>query len=64
MTLFHGTDSRLVVPGYAHHVTQRGNRRMETFFGDVDFPSRLESLTRRDLQPRRPGRPRMRETDA
>jgi hypothetical protein len=31
--LFHGRMARLVVPGCAHHVTQRGNRRMEIFFG-------------------------------
>jgi REP element-mobilizing transposase RayT len=28
--------ARLVVPGIAHHVTQRGNRRERTFFGDAD----------------------------
>ena len=28
---------RLVVPGYPHHVTQRGNRRMKTFFCDDDY---------------------------
>lgn len=26
-----------VVPGFPHHVTQRGNRRQQTFFGDEDF---------------------------
>ncbi len=29
--------ARLVVPGYPHHVTQRGNRRLETFFRDDDY---------------------------
>ena len=29
--------ARVVVPGCPHHVTQRGNRRMETFFGDGDY---------------------------
>lgn len=29
--------SRLVVPGYPHHVTQRGNRRAQTFFEDGDY---------------------------
>jgi len=29
--------ARVVVPGYPHHVTQRGNRRMQTFFGDEDY---------------------------
>lgn len=28
---------RLVVPGYPHHVTQRGNRRQRTFFGEDDY---------------------------
>ncbi len=29
--------ARVVVPGVAHHVTQRGNRRLETFFCDDDY---------------------------
>ena len=29
--------ARLVVPGLPHHVTQRGNRRQPTFFGDSDY---------------------------
>jgi len=29
--------SRLVVPGCPHHVTQRGNRRGQTFFEDGDY---------------------------
>ncbi len=29
--------ARLVVPGVPHHVTQRGNRREPTFFGDDDY---------------------------
>jgi len=28
---------RIVVPGYPHHITQRGNRRQETFFCDDDY---------------------------
>jgi len=28
---------RLVIPGYPHHVTQRGNRRGQTFFEDGDY---------------------------
>ena len=28
---------RLVIPGYPHHVTQRGNRRAQTFFEDSDY---------------------------
>lgn len=27
---------RIVIPGVAHHVTQRGNRRLPVFFGDPD----------------------------
>lgn len=29
--------ARVVVPGIPHHITQRGNRRMETFFTDADY---------------------------
>lgn len=29
--------ARVVVPGYPHHVTQRGNRRLPTFFDDDDY---------------------------
>ncbi len=29
--------ARIVVPGLPHHVTQRGNRRERTFFGDDDY---------------------------
>ena len=29
--------ARVVVPGYPHHVTQRGNRRQQTFFTDHDY---------------------------
>ena len=29
--------ARLVVPGLPHHVTQRGNGRARTFFGDADY---------------------------
>ena len=29
--------ARVVVPGLAHHVTQRGNRRQQTFFSDDDY---------------------------
>ncbi len=33
---------RLVVPGYPHHVTQRGNRRMKTFFSREDYQAYLD----------------------
>jgi len=29
--------ARAVVPGLPHHITQRGNRRQQTFFGSDDF---------------------------
>jgi putative transposase len=29
--------ARVVVPGFPHHVTQRGNRRQRTFFSDDDY---------------------------
>jgi putative transposase len=35
---------RLVVPDYPHHVTQRGNRRMQTFFCDDDYRAYLQLL--------------------
>jgi putative transposase len=28
--------ARIVVPGVPHHVTQRGNRKLDVFFGDAD----------------------------
>jgi len=35
---------RLVLPGIAHHVTQRGNRRGQTFFEDGDYELYLDLL--------------------
>jgi len=29
--------ARIVIPGYPHHVTQRGSRRQRTFFSDADY---------------------------
>jgi putative transposase len=29
--------ARIVVPGFAHHVTQRGNRRQPVFFSEEDY---------------------------
>ena len=29
--------ARVVVPGIPHHIIQRGNRRMDTFFSEVDY---------------------------
>ena len=36
--------ARIVAPGRAHHVTQRGNRRMQTFFCDEDYQEYLSLL--------------------
>lgn len=36
--------ARVVVPGAPHHVVQRGNRRMKTFFGDEDYEVYLSLL--------------------
>ena len=33
--------ARVVVPSYAHHVTQRGNRRQQTFFCEDDYRAYL-----------------------
>lgn len=35
---------RIVVPGYPHHVTQRGNRRQQTFFCAADYRYYLELM--------------------
>ena len=36
--------ARVVAPGLPHHVTQRGNRRQQTFFCDEDYQSYLEVI--------------------
>lgn len=37
--------ARVVVPGYPHHITQRGNRRQKTFFCDDDYRYYIELLS-------------------
>ena len=37
--------ARAVVPGIPHHVTQRGNRRQQTFFNNEDYQSYLELMS-------------------
>lgn len=37
--------ARIVVEGVPHHVTQRGNRRQETFFTDADYRAYLAFLS-------------------
>jgi putative transposase len=36
--------ARVVVPGCPHHITHRGNRRDEVFFGDEDRAEYLDIL--------------------
>jgi putative transposase len=36
--------SRIVIPGAAHHITQRGNRKQPLFFGDEDYWSYIQIL--------------------
>src|SRR5271157_4765651 len=37
--------ARLVIPGLPHHITQRGNRRQQTFFNEGDYAAYLELMT-------------------
>jgi len=37
--------ARIVIPGFPHHVTQRGNRRQQVFFGDQDYRAYLALLS-------------------
>jgi putative transposase len=36
--------ARVVAPGLPHHITQRGNRRQQTFFCDEDYQTYLELM--------------------
>ena len=36
--------ARVVIPGMPHHITQRGNRRQQTFFNDGDYAAYVELL--------------------
>ena len=36
--------ARIVAPGLPHHVTQRGNRRQDTFFGADDYAAYREIM--------------------
>ena len=38
--------ARVVVPGYPHHITQRGNRRQQTFFSDGDYRAYIRFLAK------------------
>ena len=35
---------RVIAPGYPHHITQRGNRRQQTFFCDDDYLAYIELM--------------------
>ena len=37
--------ARVVAPGFPHHITQRGNRRQETFFNDEDYQAYIDLLS-------------------
>ncbi len=37
--------ARVVIPGLAHHVTQRGNGRQQVFFCDADYARYRHLLT-------------------
>ncbi len=37
--------ARVVVPGYPHHITQRGNRRQKTFFCEGDYQTYIELMS-------------------
>ena len=36
--------ARLVIPGLPHHITQRGNRRQQTFFCEDDYSAYVELM--------------------
>ena len=36
--------ARVIAPGFPHHVTQRGNRRQQSFFGDEDYRAYVDLL--------------------
>lgn len=35
---------RVVVPEVPHHITQRGNRRLQTFFSDEDYEAYIDLM--------------------
>jgi putative transposase len=38
--------ARVVAPGLPHHITQRGNRRQQTFFQDEDYQSYIQLMAK------------------
>nr|VFK77770.1 MAG: Transposase IS200 like [Candidatus Kentron sp. SD] len=41
---------RIVIPGYPHHVTQRGNRRNRVFFDEGDYALYFDLLSEAALK--------------
>jgi putative transposase len=37
--------ARVIAPGVPHHITQRGNRRQQTFFSDSDYQAYLDLMS-------------------
>jgi len=37
--------ARVIATGFPHHITQRGNRRQQTFFCDDDYSAYIELMT-------------------
>jgi len=37
--------ARIVVPGMPHHITQRGNRRQESFFKEDDYQEYISLMS-------------------
>ena len=37
--------ARVVAPEQPHHITQRGNRRQETFFSEEDYAAYIDLMT-------------------
>jgi putative transposase len=44
--------ARVVVPGIPHHVTQRGNRKQQTFFGAADYRAYIRMLAKEKAKAR------------
>ena len=40
-----GQVARVVVPGYPHHITQRGNRRQQTFLCEEDYRAYMDLMS-------------------
>src|SRR3990172_2582361 len=37
--------ARVTAPGYPHHITQRGNRRQQTYFDDKDYKVYIDLMS-------------------